>query len=89
MGAKAINIDESSDIIVDGVKYDGTIGLWALIMINDPREESYTPNDLHMYKDLVYQTNVMRHPHKFVLGNRCNNKTKKRTRIFPLLKSLS
>ena len=56
MGIKAVEIDEISDIIVDGVKYDGTTGLWALVMMNDPPESSYTQNDLHMYKDLVYQT---------------------------------
>ena len=27
MGTKAVEIDENSDIIVDGVKYDGTTGL--------------------------------------------------------------
>ena len=49
MGTKAVEIDENSDIIVDSVKYDGTTGLWALVMINDPPESSYTQNDLHMY----------------------------------------
>ena len=68
MGTKAIEIDENSDIIVDGVKYDGTTGLWALVMMNNPPESSYTQKDLHMYKDLVYQTNVMSHPYNVVLG---------------------
>ena len=54
MGTKAVEIDEHSDIIVDGVKHNGTTGLWALVMINDPPESSYTSNDLRMYKDLVY-----------------------------------
>ena len=27
-------------------------------MMNDPAESSYTQNDVHMYKDLVYKTNV-------------------------------
>ena len=39
MGTKAVEIDENSDIIVDGVKYDGTTGLWALVMMNDPQIE--------------------------------------------------
>ena len=51
MGNKAVEIDENSGIIVDGVKYEGATGLWALMM-NDPPESSYTENDLHMYKDL-------------------------------------
>ena len=48
------------------MKYDGTTGLWSLVMMNDPPESSYTQNDLHMYKDLVHQTNVMSHPHNVV-----------------------
>ena len=67
MGTKAVEIDENSDI-VDGMKYDGTTGQWALVVMNDPPESSYTQNDLHMYKDLVYRTNVITHPHNVVLG---------------------
>ena len=88
MGTKAVEIDENSDIIIDGVKYDGITGLWALVMMNDPPESSYTQNDLHMYKDLVYQTNVMSHPHKVVLGKSRYKKTKNWMHIFPLLKTL-
>ena len=88
MGTKAVEIDENSDIIVDGVKYDGTTGLWALVMIIDPPESSYTQNDLHMYKDLAYQTNVMSHPHNVVLGKSRYKKTKRWINIFPLLKTL-
>ena len=68
MGTKTVEIDENSDIIVDGVKYDGTTGLWALFMMNDQPESCYTRNDLHMYKDLVYRPNVTSHPHNVVLG---------------------
>ena len=49
MGTKAVEIDENSDIIVDGVKYDGTTGLCTLVMMNDPPESGYTQNDLHTY----------------------------------------
>ena len=89
MGAKAVEIDENSDIIVDGVKYNGTTGLWGLVMMSDPLESSYTQNDLHMHNDLLYQTNVMSHPHNVVLGKSRYSKTKKSMHIFPLLKTLS
>ena len=79
MGTKAVEIDENSDI-VDGVKYVGTTGLWALVMMNDPPESSYTQNDLHMYTDLIYQTNVMSHPHNVVLGK---SRYTRRPNIFP------
>ena len=75
MGTKTVEIDENSDIIVDGVKYDGTTGLWALVMMNDPPVSRYTPNDLHMYEDLVYRTNVMNLPHNVVLGKSRYKKT--------------
>ena len=32
------------------------------VMMNDPPELRYTPNDLHMYEDFVYRTNVTSHP---------------------------
>ena len=57
-------------------------------MMNDPPESSYTQNDLHMYKDLVYKTNVMSHPHNVVLGKGRYNKTKQWMHISPLLKTL-
>ena len=88
VGTKAVEIDENSDIIVDGVKYEGTTGLWAIVMMNDPPESSYTQIDLHMYKDLVYRTNVMSHPHNVVLGKSRYKKTKKWIHIFLLLKTL-
>ena len=86
-GTKAVEIDENSDIIVHGVKYDDTTGLWALVMMNDPPESSYTRYDYHMHKDLVYQTNVMSHPPNVVLGKSRYSKTKKWIHIFPLLQT--
>ena len=68
MCTKAVEIDENSDIIVDGAKYDGTTGLWALVMMNDPQESSYIQNDLHMYKYLVYRKHIMTHSNNVVLG---------------------
>ena len=84
IGTKEVEIGENSDIIVDGVKYDVTAGLWALVMINNPLESSYTSNDLRMYKDLVYRTNVMDHPHNVVIGKSCYKKTKKWIHVFSL-----
>ena len=57
-------------------------------MMNDLPESSYTQNDLHMYKYLVYKTNVMSHPHNVVLGKSRYNQTKRWMHIFPLLKTL-
>ena len=69
------------------MKYDGTTGLWALVMMSYPPESSYTQNDLQMHIDLVYRTNVMDHPHNVVLRKRRYKKTKKWMHIFPILKT--
>ena len=82
IGTKEVEIDENTDIIVDGVKYDDTTGLWAL-MVNDPPESSYTQKDLHMYKDLVYRTNVMDHHHNVVLGKVVTRRPKSGCIFFP------
>ena len=82
MGTKTVEIDEDSHILVGGVKYDGLTGLWTLVMMNDPPESRDTPNDLHMYEDLVYRTKV-------VLGKGRYKKTKKWIHIFPLFKTLA
>ena len=89
MGTKVVDIDEHSNIIVDNVKYSGTTGLWALIMMNNPPSRSYTPHDLLMYRDLVHQTKVMNHPHNVILGKSRYKQTKKWTHIFPLLETVS
>ena len=88
MGTKTVEIDGNSENIVDGVKYDGTTGLWTLVMMNDPPESRYAPNDLHVYEDLVYRTNVMSHPHCVVLGKGHYKMTKRWMHIFPLFKIL-
>ena len=86
MGTKAVEIDGNSDIIVDGAQYDGNTELWVLVMTNDPPESSYTSNYLRVYKDLVYRTNVMDHPHNVVLGKSRYKKTKKWMHVFPFSK---
>ena len=57
-----MKLDKLSNIHVDGVQYEGTDGLWSLIMMKKPDEKKYTFSDLTNYSDLVRQTNVMSHP---------------------------
>ena len=42
-------LDKNSNIFVDGIKYEGTPGLWALIMMKTPPPKSYTRGDLLNY----------------------------------------
>ena len=77
MGTKSINVDNHNNLVVDGVKYDGTTGLWALIMMNDPPTKKYLSHDVQMYADLVNQTSVMNHPHNIIPGKSRYKQTRK------------
>ena len=59
MGNKVIKIS-GDDIVVDGVTYKGTPGLWSLILLKNTKK--YTAKDMENYKKLAKQTNVMKHP---------------------------
>ena len=63
MGNKEVKLDEESNIYVDGTKYDGTHGLWHLIM--DKAYKAADQKDLENYKKLVLQTNVIKHSRRF------------------------
>ena len=60
MGDSTVTLDDKSNIYVDDVRFEGTPGLWGLIMLNQPSE--YTTEDLHNYEDLVEKTQVIYNP---------------------------
>lgn len=62
MGNEIIRIDDNSNIIVEGERYEGTPGLWALIMLAKPNEDQYTDEDFQRYEDLVEKTQVIFNP---------------------------
>ena len=66
MGDKEVTVDENSNISVDNNTYNGTPGLWSLIMLATPKE--YTDDDFDAYRDLVKMTDVMQHPRAVVEG---------------------
>ena len=70
MGNKVIQIDDSSNIYVDGARFEGTPGLWSLIRLKKPEKEMYTFDDLASYKDLTRQTGVMNHPRNVTKNSR-------------------
>ena len=59
MGNKIVNV-KNNDIIVDDVVYEGTPGLWSLVMEAVPKK--YTQEDMENYKRLVEQTDVRNNP---------------------------
>ena len=60
MGDATVTLDNKSNIYVDGDRFEGTPGLWELIMLNQPSE--YTTEDLHRYEDLVEKTQLIYNP---------------------------
>ena len=68
MGDKTVILDKSSNIYVDSDKYEGTDGLWELIMMKKPEWDS--ADDLANYQRLVAQTNVMANPRNVLSNNR-------------------
>ena len=59
MGNKVFELS-GYDIITDGITYQGTLGLWPLILLRKP--DIYKPDDMKKYKKLVKQTKVMANP---------------------------
>lgn len=62
IGNKTIEIDYN-DIIIDGVKYQGTPGLYELIFMNIPNEYIYTEEDLNAYAMILNSTSVHKTNH--------------------------
>ena len=60
MGSKIITIDNQSNITVDDTKFEGTPGLWELIMLTKP--SNYTSKDMLEYENLVEKTQVIFNP---------------------------
>jgi len=82
MGNTLVEITENDDIVVDGVKFNGTTGLWSLIMFKKPKEDTYSNKDLEQYQRLVEMTNAMSYPNN-VRKNSHVKATYKWKQIFP------
>ena len=68
LGDKIIDIDSDENIHVDNETYQGTPGLWSLIMHISPK--NYTPEDYDNYKRLVLQTDLIHNPRSVHLNSR-------------------
>ena len=62
MGNTLVEITTDDNIIVNGEEFNGTTGLWSLIMFKKPKEDTYSKEDLEQYQRLVDLTNVMSFP---------------------------
>ena len=53
-------IFNGNDLIIEGVKYPGTQGLWELIVSNEPDDQIYDQDDIDNYSAILIKTNAMR-----------------------------
>ena len=58
IGNKEVRI-EDNNIIVDNEEYQGTAGLWELVVSKNPNRDIYNPTDHENYRKLLIQTNAM------------------------------
>ena len=60
-------IIHKNNIIIDNEKFEGTPGLWELIMLKDPPEKNYTHKEFDNYIRILIKTHVLHQ------GNNPNN----------------
>ncbi|KYN02831.1 hypothetical protein ALC62_06337 [Cyphomyrmex costatus] len=63
LGSKRFDVDNEDNIIIDGVRYAGTPGLYELIFKRIPDDSLRKEQDMREYKSLLQATNAHRHKH--------------------------
>ena len=69
MGMKKVKFDKPSNIYNDDRKFDGTLGLWKMIMLKKPPVLD-DREDMTNYEQLLKQTNVINNPLNVAAGQR-------------------
>ena len=69
IGNKHVIVTKDDDIIIDGKRFFGSVGLWGLITSKDPDKEliDYTEEDMKSYIKIMVKTHVLHQ------GNNPNN----------------
>ena len=60
-GNKRFDVDDADNIIIDGVRYAGSPGLYELIFKRIPDDLLYTEDDMNKYKSMLLATNAHKH----------------------------
>ena len=89
LGDKAFDMDKDDNIIIDGVKYKGTVGLYELIFERTPDDTVCTDADKQKYKSILLATNAHRRDHVAKKPPLSNKGYKYKHVIAPLLPSAS
>jgi len=74
-GSKRFDVDKADNIIIDGVRYVDTPGLYELIFKRVPDDVICTEDDKQKYKNMLLTTNAHRYNHDLhdrIRGNRGN-----------------
>ena len=83
MGTKKVTLDGESNIYIDNKKFNGTLGLWKMIMLKKPPKWD-DREDIANYEQILELTNVINNPRNDVSGKRPYQTTKFKN-YFPLL----
>ena len=60
LGNQDIDIDKQNNISVKDKTYEGTPGLWELLMLNKP--ENFTEENLSNYREIAAETELSKYP---------------------------
>ncbi|KYN11398.1 hypothetical protein ALC57_16448 [Trachymyrmex cornetzi] len=85
LGNKNFDIDSDDTIIIDGVRYKGTPGLYELIFKKIPNDTIYTENDRQTYKHILLSTNAHKRHHNAGMPIKSNKGHKYKYIIAPLV----
>ena len=68
LGNQDIGVDKQNNISVNDKTYEGTPGLWELLMLNKP--ENFSDEDLSNYHDIATETELSKHPQTTAPGQK-------------------
>ncbi|XP_031342631.1 uncharacterized protein LOC116170400 isoform X2 [Photinus pyralis] len=85
MGRTPVTISDE-DLVVNGIRYKGTAGLYELIIMNEPNESLVSNQDRNNYKQIIIATHVARRNYDPTDQIRGNKSKKYKLIIKPLLK---
>jgi hypothetical protein len=83
IGTKPVQI-AGNDLIIDDKKYEGTEGLWNLIMNREIEDESFTEDDLGNYKNILITTKAMQKSESDPTRPKSNKSDKWKTVLAPI-----
>ena len=78
IGNKSVHFQDDN-IVIDGKVYEGTPGLWSLII--DEKPKRYNDSDLERYKELLHETSVLRRNYESDSNYPRSSRSPKWTRI--------